>query len=66
MHGTRLAHLIVPPQIRAGVPPGSALEIGMGQGRNTIAIARLGWKVTGIDISDEGIRQAEAKRESEM
>jgi ubiquinone/menaquinone biosynthesis C-methylase UbiE len=46
--------------------PGRALEIGMGQGRNTIAIARLGWDVTGIDISDEGIRQAltEAKKQN--
>src|ERR1700674_4415813 len=46
--------------------PGTALEIGMGQGRNTIAIARLGWDVTGIDISDEGIRQAitEAKKQN--
>jgi 2-polyprenyl-3-methyl-5-hydroxy-6-metoxy-1,4-benzoquinol methylase len=49
-----------------GMTPGSALEIGMGQGRNTIAIARLGWDVTGIDISDEGIRQAlaEAKKQN--
>ena len=44
-----------------GRTPGTALEIGMGQGRNTIAVARLGWDVTGIDISDEGIRQAEAE-----
>src|ERR1700736_3970790 len=49
-----------------GVTPGTALEIGMGQGRNTIAMARLGWGVTGIDISDEGIRQAlaEAKKQN--
>jgi ubiquinone/menaquinone biosynthesis C-methylase UbiE len=49
-----------------GMIPGTALEIGMGQGRNTIAIARLGWNVTGIDISDEGIRQAlaEAKKQN--
>ena len=49
-----------------GMTPGTALEIGMGQGRNTIAIARLGWNVTGIDISDEGIRQAlaEAKKQN--
>jgi 2-polyprenyl-3-methyl-5-hydroxy-6-metoxy-1,4-benzoquinol methylase len=49
-----------------GKIPGTALEIGMGQGRNTIAIARLGWDVTGIDISDEGIRQAvaEAKKQN--
>jgi ubiquinone/menaquinone biosynthesis C-methylase UbiE len=45
--------------------PGTALEIGMGQGRNTIAVGRLGWDVTGIDISDEGIRRAldEAKKQ---
>lgn len=49
-----------------GRSPGRALEIGMGQGRNTIAVARLGWDVTGIDISDEGIRQAvaEAKKQN--
>jgi 2-polyprenyl-3-methyl-5-hydroxy-6-metoxy-1,4-benzoquinol methylase len=28
----------------------------MGQGRNAIYLAPQGWKVTGIDISDEGIR----------
>src|SRR2546429_9658807 len=49
-----------------GRTAGTALEIGMGQGRNTIAMARLGWDVTGIDISDEGIRQAlaEAKKQN--
>src|SRR5713226_2173997 len=49
-----------------GKTPGIALEIGMGQGRNTIAMARVGWDVTGIDISDEGIRQAvaEAKKQN--
>ena len=36
------------------------------EGRNTVAMARLGWDVTGIDISDEGIRQAlaEAKKQN--
>ena len=38
--------------------PGRALDLGMGQGRNTIWLARQGWTVTGVDISDEGIRQA--------
>ena len=49
-----------------GLTPDTALEIGMGQGRNTIAVARLGWDVTGVDISDEGIRQAvaEAKKQN--
>ena len=30
----------------------------MGEGRNSIFLAREGWKVTGIDISDEAVRQA--------
>jgi ubiquinone/menaquinone biosynthesis C-methylase UbiE len=49
-----------------GLTPGTALEIGMGQGRNTVAMVRLGWDVTGIDISDEAIRQAlaEAKKQN--
>lgn len=42
-------------------PGGRALDIAMGQGRNTIYLASQGWKVTGVDISDEGIRQAKAE-----
>jgi SAM-dependent methyltransferase len=41
-----------------GAPPGAALDVAMGEGRNAIYLASLGWKVTGIDISDEGIRIA--------
>lgn len=39
-------------------PPGSALDVGMGQGRNAIYLALAGWRVTGFDPSDEGIRVA--------
>jgi SAM-dependent methyltransferase len=38
--------------------PGRAVDIGMGQGRNALFLASRGWKVTGIDFSDEGIRLA--------
>ncbi|MBA3458172.1 MAG: methyltransferase domain-containing protein [Deltaproteobacteria bacterium] len=41
-----------------GRKPGTALDIAMGQGRNAVFLATKGWKVTGIDISDEGIRVA--------
>ena len=36
------------------------------QSQPTIAMARLGWHVTGIDISDQRIRQAvaEAKKQN--
>jgi SAM-dependent methyltransferase len=39
---------------------GAALDVGMGQGRNALYLASQGWKVTGVDISDEGLRQARA------
>ncbi|MGD0226408.1 MAG: class I SAM-dependent methyltransferase [Terriglobia bacterium] len=38
---------------------GKALDIGMGQGRNSILLAQEGWDVTGFDPSDEAIRQAQ-------
>jgi SAM-dependent methyltransferase len=41
--------------------PGKALDIGMGQGRNSIFLAQQGWDVTGIDPADEGVRQAKAE-----
>ena len=39
-------------------PAGTAVDVTMGQGRNAIYLATKGWKVTGVDISDEGVRQA--------
>jgi 2-polyprenyl-3-methyl-5-hydroxy-6-metoxy-1,4-benzoquinol methylase len=40
-------------------PPGKALDIGMGQGRNAIFLAQQRWEVTGFDPSVEGVRQAQ-------
>lgn len=42
----------------AGITPGSALDVATGQGRNALYLAARGWKVTGVDISDEGLGQA--------
>jgi len=44
-----------------GRKPGKALDIGMGQGRNSIFLAALGWDVTGFDISEVGVKQAQAE-----
>jgi hypothetical protein len=41
-----------------GRKPGVALDVAMGQGRNALYLASQGWRVTGIDISEEGLRQA--------
>jgi len=38
--------------------PGAALDVAMGQGRNALFLASQGWHVTGVDMSDVGIRQA--------
>jgi 2-polyprenyl-3-methyl-5-hydroxy-6-metoxy-1,4-benzoquinol methylase len=44
---------------------GRLLDMGCGQGRNAIALARLGYKVTGIDISKVGIFQMNQIAENE-
>jgi SAM-dependent methyltransferase len=45
-------------QTAKGLKPGRALDIAMGQGRNAVHLATLGWDVTGYDIADEGLRIA--------
>lgn len=40
------------------VPPGRAVDAGMGNGRNSLYLASLGWDVTGYDISPEGLALA--------
>lgn len=42
-----------------GLKPGRALDIGCGAGINALALARRGWRVTGIDWSDRAIFLAE-------
>jgi SAM-dependent methyltransferase len=40
--------------------PGKALEVAMGQGRNSLFLARKGWQVTGYDVSSVGLSIAQA------
>lgn len=46
-------------EVVASVSPGTALDIAMGQGRNAVFLATIGWEVTGIDVSPQGIAVAE-------
>jgi len=39
-------------------PPGAALDIAAGQGRNSLYLARKGWRVTAFDISGKGLEAA--------
>jgi SAM-dependent methyltransferase len=41
--------------------PGKAVDVGMGQGRNAIYLAKMGWDVTGYDIADEALNYAKTE-----
>ena len=41
--------------------PGTALDVCMGEGRNSIFLAGRGWNVTGFDVSDVAVMNARAK-----
>jgi SAM-dependent methyltransferase len=43
------------------LPPGRALDLGCGAGRNTRYLARHGWDATGIDIISQAIDAARSK-----
>ncbi len=42
----------------SALEPGRALDVGMGQGRNAIWLARQGWDVTGFDPADQAVALA--------
>jgi len=45
-------------QVAKELKPGTAIDIGMGFGRNALYLARQGWTVTGVDVSDVGVEKA--------
>lgn len=42
-----------------GLKPGRALDVGMGQGRNTIYLAQHGWDSVGFDPADRAVAAAQ-------
>jgi SAM-dependent methyltransferase len=48
-------------EVVKGLTPGAALDVCMGEGRNSIFLAGLGWKVTGFDVSDVAVANTLAK-----
>jgi SAM-dependent methyltransferase len=46
-------------QMVEGQRPGVALDYGMGEGRNAIYLATLGWEVWGFDPADAGVALAQ-------
>ncbi|HUK18509.1 MAG TPA: methyltransferase domain-containing protein [Bryobacteraceae bacterium] len=45
-------------EMAEGRKPGTALDVGMGQGRNAIWLAQQGWSVTGFDPADKAVALA--------
>ncbi len=44
----------------AAAPPGRALDVACGRGRNALHLAQLGFDVTGVDVSPTALAQAAA------
>ncbi|SDH42640.1 Methyltransferase domain-containing protein [Sinosporangium album] len=42
------------------LPPGRALDVGCGEGADTLWLARRGWQVTAVDISEVALQRAAA------
>lgn len=40
------------------LPPGRALDLACGEGRNAVWLAERGWEVTGVDFADVGLDKA--------
>lgn len=43
------------------LPPGLALDLHMGEGRNALYLAQRGWRVTGVDIADQALHLAQQR-----
>ena len=41
-------------------PPGRALDVGCGEGADALWLARAGWQVTGVDVSEVALERAAA------
>jgi 2-polyprenyl-3-methyl-5-hydroxy-6-metoxy-1,4-benzoquinol methylase len=42
----------------SGLTPGTALDVGCGEGGDVVWLARQGWRVTGADFSANGLARA--------
>lgn len=46
------------------MPPGTALDMGAGEGRNALYLAKLGWQVTAVDVADKALAFAQQKAQA--
>lgn len=45
-------------ELASSLAPGRALDVGAGEGRNSIWLAAQGWRVTALDVSDVALGRA--------
>lgn len=48
----------------AHLPPGTAVDLGAGEGRNALWLASVGWEVTAVDFSSVGLATGAARAAS--
>jgi SAM-dependent methyltransferase len=48
-------------EVVASIPPGRALDLGTGEGRHAVWLARRGWSVTAVDFSAVGVDRGRAE-----
>ena len=49
----------------SALPPGTALDVGCGEGGDALWLARQGWAVTGVDVSGVALARAAAQASAE-
>jgi SAM-dependent methyltransferase len=48
-------------ELAGDLVPGSAVDLGAGEGRNSLWLARRGWRVTAVDLSQVGLGRLRAQ-----
>ncbi len=52
-------------ELAGGLTPGRALDLGAGEGRNSLWLARRGWQVTAVDLSTVALDRLAAEAAAE-
>lgn len=52
-------------EMAGGLPPGRAVDLGAGEGRNALWLARNGWRVTAVDLSEVALGRLDAAARAE-